>query len=464
MAPQGTCTISVYLTPSGSGIRTGSLLINDDAINSPQTIALAGSGAAASISISASTLAFGNEALNYPSAVQTLTATNNGLSNVNMGSILASGGYSETDTCGGATLTPGETCTITVVFDPVTTGSVPGTITVNDDATGAPHIVTLTGTGQLPVTFSANLTFPAVSVGSSSAAQTLTMSNNLNQTLSFSYSTSGNFSAVGNGTTPCNGTLAAKAKCTFAVTFTPTSNGTIKGTLTVSFGSAGSPASAGLTGTGQNGAASPLTFSPVNLGFGNVALNNAISKTVTMKNASAVAITFTSITSSGYFVAAPSGTTPCSGTLSAGKTCTMTITFTPQVTGTSVGGITVMDNGLVSTQVFDVTGNGILPVTMSPTTLSFGTVSVGSTSSAQIITVTNNQSVATAINSLVASGDFISTSGGSAPCGASIAANGSCTLGVEFSPTASGAISGNLTLNYGAASSPQVASLSGTGQ
>ena len=64
VAPQGTCTISVYLTPSGSGIRTGSLiLINDDAINSPQTIALAGSGAAASISISASTLAFGNEAL-----------------------------------------------------------------------------------------------------------------------------------------------------------------------------------------------------------------------------------------------------------------------------------------------------------------------------------------------------------------------------------------------------------------
>ncbi len=464
IAPQGACTISVYLTASASGIRNGSLLINDDASNSPQTIALAGSGAAASISMSATTLAFGNEALNYPSAGQAVTVTNSGLSNVSIGSVSASGGYSESDTCGGATLTPGQTCTITVVFNPVTTGSVPGTITVNDDATGAPHIVTLTGTGQLPVTFSANLTFPAVNVGSSSAAQTLTMSNNLNQTLSFSFSTSGNFSAVGNGTTPCNGTLAAKAKCTFAVTFTPTSNGTIKGTVTISFGAAGSPASAGLTGTGQNGAAAPLTFSPVNLGFGNVALNNAISKIVTLKNAGTTAITFTSLTGSGYFVVVPSGTAPCSGTLNPGKTCTMTVTFTPQVTGTTVGGITVIDNGSVSTQVFDVTGVGVLPLTMSPATLSFGTISVGSTSAMQVVTVTNSQTTATAINSVVASGDFIYTSGGSVPCGASIPASGSCTLGVEFSPTASGAISGNLTLNYGAASSPQVASLSGTGQ
>jgi hypothetical protein len=82
----------------------------------------------------------------------------------------------------------------------------------------------------------------------------------------------------------------------------------------------------------------------------------------------------------------------------------------------------------------------------------------------QVVTVTNNQSSATPINSVAASGDFIYTSGGSSPCGTSIPANGTCTLGVEFSPTVSSAISGNLTLGYGASSSPQVVSLSGTGQ
>ena len=463
IAPQGTCTISVYFTPLVSGTQRGSLVITDDASNnSMQTIALAGSGAASSIALSASTLAFGNQALNTPSAGQSLTVTNNGFADVTVSSLSASGGYAETDNCTGSLLVAGQSCTITATFTPVTSGNLAGTITINDNAAGAPHIVTLTGAGQLAVSFSSNLTFSAVNVGSSSAAQTMTMSNNESQTLSFTYGTSGDFSAVGNGTTPCNGTLAAKAKCTFGVTFAPTFNGQIKGALTVGYN--GTVASGGLTGTGQGGASAPLTFSPANLSFGNVALTTSSSKTVTIKNAGSASLTINSITGSGYYVAAPSGTTPCSGTLSSGKTCTMTVTFTPLVTGTSVAGITITDSASVSTQIQDVTGNGLLPVTLSPSTLSFGTVTAGSTSAVQVVTVTNNQSVATPINSVMASGDFIYATGGSTPCGASIPANGTCTLGVEFSPASSGAISGNLTLNYAASSSPQVVSLSGTGQ
>ena len=444
------------------GTQKGSLVITDDASSSAQTIALSGSGASSSVSVSPTTIAFGNEALNVPSAGQNITVTNNGFETVTISSVAASGGYSETDNCAGATLMAGQTCTITAVFSPVTVGNISGTITINDNATGAPHIVNLTGAGQLAVVFSTNLTFPATNVGSSSVAQTMTVTNNESLALTFTYSSSGNFSAVGNGATPCTGTLAAKAKCTFGVTFTPTFNGQVKGALTVFYN--GTLASGGLTGTGQNGGTAPLTFSPVNLGFGNVALNTSSTKTVTVKNAGSTSITLSSITGSGYYSAAPSGTAPCSGTLSAGKTCTMTVTFTPLVTGTTVGGITVTDTGSISTQVLDVSGNGILAITMSPSTLSFGTVSVGTTSAVQVVTVTNNQSVATPINSVTASGDFIYTGSGSSPCGTSIPAAGSCTLGVQFSPNVSGAISGNLTLNYSASSSPQVVSLSGTGQ
>ena len=60
---------------------------------------------------------------------------------------------------------------------------------------------------------------------------------------------------------------------------------------------------------------------------------------------------------------------------------------------------------------------------------------MGNTSAVQTVTVTNNQTTAVPINSVVASGDYISTTGGGVPCGANIPANGICTLGVAFSPT-----------------------------
>ena len=460
----GTCTISVFFTPSTTGTRTGTLTVTDDASNSPQTASLTGVGASSTISISPSSLAFGNQVLNTPSSAQKITVTNNGVVNLTVNSVAASGDYSETDSCGGATLTPGQTCTISVTFNPVVTGSLPGAITVNDTASGSPHVVSLTGSGQLAVSLSANLTFPATNVGTSSSPQTMTFTNNQSQSLTFTFTTSGDFSAVGSGTSPCNGTLAAKAKCTFSVTFTPSMNGQIKGALTITHNAAGSPAVGGLTGTGQNGPSAPLTFSPVNLGFGNVVLNTTASKTVTIKNAGLTSLTINSVTASGYYVATPSGTTPCGGTLNAGKSCTETVTFTPLVTGSSIGGLTVSDTSSVTPQIQNITGTGILPVTLSPSSINFGTVSVGTTSGVQVITVTNNQSTAVPINSVVASGDFLSVTGGGIPCGASVPANSTCTLGVEFSPTVTGSISGALTFNYAAGSSPQVTSLSGTGQ
>ena len=464
LAAHTSCTISVFFTPSTTGTRTGTLTITDDANNSPQSVALAGIGASSALTVAPSSLAFGNQVVNTTSAGQKITVTNAGFVNVTINSVQASGGFTETDTCAGNILTPGQNCTVTTSFSPVVTGSYSGTVTVNDTAIGAPHVVTTTGSSQLPVSLSANLNFAAVNVGSSSVPQNMTLTNNQTSTLNFTWSTSGDYSAVGNGITPCNGTLAAKAKCTFGVTFKPTTNGLIKGALTISYGGAGSPASGGMTGTGQNGPTAPLTFTPANLSFGNVVLRATSSKTVTIKNTGTTTINISSVTGSGPYVVTPSGTTPCGGALNAGKTCTVTASFTPLVTGSIIGGVTVVDDASVSTQVQNVTGTGVLAVTMSPTSIAFGNVTVGSTSVVKVITVTNNQTTAIPINSVVASGEYISTTGGGIPCGANIPANSICTLGVEFSPTVAGAISGDLTLNYAAGSSPQVVTLTGTGQ
>ncbi|HSZ30763.1 MAG TPA: carbohydrate-binding protein, partial [Pseudonocardiaceae bacterium] len=98
-------------------------------------------------------------------------------------------------------------------------------------------------------------------------------------------------------------------------------------------------------------------------------------------------------------------------------------------------------------------------LTASPSSLSFGSETSGSTSSAQTVTVSNPNSTAVSVSQLSVSGPFGQTN----TCGSSIAANGSCTVSVKFSPTATGAATGSLTVASNAAGSPLTVALSGTG-
>ncbi|WP_329550985.1 choice-of-anchor D domain-containing protein [Streptomyces sp. NBC_00696] len=96
-------------------------------------------------------------------------------------------------------------------------------------------------------------------------------------------------------------------------------------------------------------------------------------------------------------------------------------------------------------------------VTATPGALNFGSVATGSTSAAQTVTVSNPTNTAAAVSSISASGDYAQTN----TCGSSIAANGSCTVSVKFTPTATGSRNGSLTVNAGGTTS--TVSLSGTG-
>ncbi len=98
---------------------------------------------------------------------------------------------------------------------------------------------------------------------------------------------------------------------------------------------------------------------------------------------------------------------------------------------------------------------------LSTSTLNLGTVTVGTTSSARSVTVTNRQNVALSFTSIVVSAGFNVASN---TCGASIAAGASCSVSVTFSPTVAGATSGTLTITDSAPNSPQTVSLTGTGR
>lgn len=98
-------------------------------------------------------------------------------------------------------------------------------------------------------------------------------------------------------------------------------------------------------------------------------------------------------------------------------------------------------------------------VTLSPTSVSFGSVVIGTTSGVRFITLTNTGTVPLTISSIAASGSFSETN----TCGTSVNAGKKCTISVTFSPTAAGSATGAVTVTDNASNSPQTVSLTGTG-
>lgn len=102
-------------------------------------------------------------------------------------------------------------------------------------------------------------------------------------------------------------------------------------------------------------------------------------------------------------------------------------------------------------------------VTLSPTSLTFGTVIIGTTSPAKVVTLTNEGAAVLYITSIrftgTNAGDFVQTH----TCGSSLTAGGKCSISVKFRPTASGARTATLTVNDNAPPGRQDVFLSGTG-
>ncbi|MGA8143262.1 MAG: choice-of-anchor L domain-containing protein [Candidatus Acidiferrales bacterium] len=107
----------------------------------------AGSFTSSQITLSPTSLDFGDQPQGTTSSPpKPITVTNIGNTSVTITSVVASANFGETDGCVGA-LPPNGTCTIQATFQSTATGSIAGTIMVNDNAAGSPQSVTLTGNG-----------------------------------------------------------------------------------------------------------------------------------------------------------------------------------------------------------------------------------------------------------------------------------------------------------------------------
>ena len=240
----GLPAVTGYDDATGWGSPNGSALI----------AALAGSGSGGPVvSLSPTSLKWGNIVVGVTTAAKTVTVTNTGASTLNISSIAVSGDFAQAvvaKSCS-STLAAGKSCVIKVTFTPTRVGARTGDITITDNASDSPQTVPLSGTGAAEATLTpASKTFPTEKVGtSSSPAEVFTLANKQEVALtSIVISTTGNFSVSAK---TCKTSLAAKATCTISVVFKPTKTGTTTGTLKVADSAVGSPQTSSLTGTGK---------------------------------------------------------------------------------------------------------------------------------------------------------------------------------------------------------------------
>ena len=145
--PGKTCTIRVGFKPTAKGSRTGAVIITDDAVNSPQTITLTGTGTV--VALSTSSIDFGNQKVGTHSQPEKFYVSNVSFETVNITGIGLTGNFSDfvdTTTCG-SSLAAGATCWVKVGFKPSTTGVLNASVLIKDDGGGSPQKVALAGTG-----------------------------------------------------------------------------------------------------------------------------------------------------------------------------------------------------------------------------------------------------------------------------------------------------------------------------
>jgi hypothetical protein len=428
------------------------------------------------VTVSVATLTFPSTAVGKSSTAQTVTITNTGNATVTAPTISIIGAdlssFTQTNTCG--SLPGAASCTISVTFKPAAAGTLTATLQAADNATGSPQSVTLTGTGtggEVPVVSltPASLTFPSTKVGSTSAAKVVTLKNTGGAVLDIN---SGGITIVGadlssfTKTTTCGSTLAAGASCTISVSFKPLTGGALAATLKVADNAAGSPQSVTLTGT----VPPPMvTLTPAKVTFPSTKVGStSVVRVVTLKNTGGSTLTITSggITISGADASSFTMTTTCGATVAPGATCTVSLLFKPLAGGTLTATLKVADNAAGSPQSVTLTGTVPPPaVALTPTTLTFPATSVGSTSTAKVVTLKNTGGSALTITSgrITISGADASSFTKTTTCGTTVAAGASCTISLSFEPAAKGTLTASLKVADNAATSPQAVSLTGTG-
>jgi len=393
IAAGSSCAVDVTFRPTAAGSRTGNLTV--DAAGVTTTVPLSGTGVAPGpvLSPNPSSLSFPATVVGDTAAAKTVTVTNSGTTSATVSSVTASGDYSQTNNCG--TIAVGASCTVTVTFRPTASGARTGAVTLTGNANNSPTSISLTGSGigtdtnvargrpasassevngtQTAATAtdgdantyweSANNAFPQwlqVDLGSAYTIGKVTLKlppssawPTRTQTLSVQTSTNGSTfttavpSATYTFTSPANVVnIAVPAASARYVRVNITANsGWPAGQVSEleAYPSGGTPPNTAV-----------LSTNPSSLTFPSQALNTtSSSRAVTVSNTGTAAASVSAVTVSGDYTQ----TNNC-GTIAAGGSCTVNVSFRPAASGTRTGTVTITSNASNSPATVALSGTG----------------------------------------------------------------------------------------------------------
>ncbi len=296
------------------------------------------------------------------------------------------------------------------------------------------------------------------SFGSVGVSQSVTQSMTLTNTGKTSVSISA-IAASGSGFSASGLTLpavvAAGKSVAVNITFAPSAAGWVTGQATFTSNASNPSLQVGLQGNGVS--SDPLTASPASLSFGQITVGNKSTLSAVVSNPSSGKVILTSYqaTGSGYSVSGP--TLPY--TLRRGQSITLNVTFAPQATGTSNGSVFLPGPGLTIPLTGTGAGNTSGQLTISPSSLAFGNVDLGNTSTLPSTISATGGSVT--VSSASSSSAQFAISGISFPL--TLNTGQSAQYNVVFSPSTAGSVNATVTLSSNASNSKATQSLSGTG-
>lgn len=475
------CTLSITFTPSVVGSRPATLTIASDATNGPLVITLTGAGVILPEPVVTGPASdFPDTVINQVSA-QTRTITiDNPRTNAIVYSVAAISDFSiDAESCPTRSVPGGGSCTLTITFRPALgagetrrTGSYAFTFTgTGGNVDPGPVNVSVAGNALLPLALSTASLNAAAVVGSPTTSSMLLTNRSSSpitlSTLTFSGAAAADYSlGAGNTCTPAL-VLAPSTNCTVVVGFNPPAAGTRNATLTITHTAAGSPQTVSLLGTATPAPQGRIELSSSSLSYADTQLASTSAQTITVHNGGNLALNFSAFTFGGTHPGdfSRAGTCAVGTALPIGADCTVIVTFAPTALGLRTANLSIASDASNGTAVIALSGTGVpIPapqVSLTPTTLDFGTQTIGGLYPARRIRLVNSGTADLAVTSVTPTGTGFSLA--ASTCPSVLAPSAGCDIDIAFAPIAAQAYTGALTVVSNAAGSPHSSVLRGTG-
>ena len=475
--------VAVMCKPTAEGARTAALSIESNTPDGTAMVSLTAKGTVTvpKAQLSPVSLDFGTVAVGQSSS-KTFTVANVGTQTLQTSNIQITGAQAAAFTSNDAdwyTLAPGISSTFTVTFKPTAAGPATAQIEVTSNDPAGKVILPLTGLGSGTSTASLPLLqlspdsvwFGSIAVGTASTASTIRLNNTgtavLNvSSLALSGANTGDF-LLSTPTMPLQ--IAAGASASVSVVCKPTAVGVRAATLAIGSNSSGGTGTVSLSGQGAAAASPKAQLAPTALAFGSVAVGQSVSKTFTVLSVGTQTLQTSNIQITGAQAAAFTSNDADWYTLVPGISTTFTVTFKPTAVGAANAQIEVFSNDPAGKTVLPLTGAGTGTTTqpllkVSPASVSFGSVAVGTTSAASTLQLSNTGTAALSVTALTLTGTNAAEFVRSTPTlPLQIAAGASASVSLTFKPAASGTRSASLTVASNNPAGNVAVTLSGTG-